>query len=422
MESEEDETIIKDPTDENLCSEWLVVDPSPTSQDESNTNPLSLSSIDVATAMAMEPPALKDVAASFHVTPTLISTSSTPASATNEIKKLKKEYVVISKKPKMSKTERRAKQEAQRAAKGLNPDGSKKWDRRNNSSRKEARTYPNGEGGRGLSSSSSTSESTSYLMGAIIGDIAGSRFESHPHKDPYDFDLIAPRCRFTDDTVLTIAVADALIHGRPYDETIRHWAKKYPRAGYGKAFRKWMHDETMGPYNSWGNGSAMRVSPCGYLPTLERVLEEAKASAECTHNHEEGVKGAQATAACIFLAREGKSKVDIKNYIADTFDYNLDRTIEEIRPTYRFDSSCWGSVPEAIIAFLDGKDYRDTIRLAISLGGDSDTQAAIAGSIAQAYYGNIPHRLAKNAREKLEDDMIEILDEFNAYIKEGETC
>lgn len=259
---------------------------------------------------------------------------------------------------------------------------------------------------------------TSLLFGAIIGDIVGSRFERQPHKST-DFELIVPNraCRFTDDTVLTIAVADALIHQKPYEDTIRQWAKKYPRAGYGYSFKKWVKDENMGPYNSWGNGSAMRVSACGYyLPTLERVLEEAKKSAECTHDHPEGIKGAQATAASIFLARQGKSKEEIKLYITKNFGYDLDRNIESIRPDYKFDVSCQGSVPESIIAFLDGKNYEDTIRLAVSLGGDSDTQAAIAGSIAHAFYKNINPRLEQLATKKLPDDILEIADAFDSFL------
>lgn len=310
------------------------------------------------------------------------------------------------KRTKPTKVEHRAKQEAQRVDKGLNVDGSKKLEV--NNIQVSHNRNPN----------SMELDSSSYLLGAIIGDIAGSRFEDCPHKDPDGFDLIIPSkwCGFTDDTILTIAVADALIHQRPYDQTIRYWAKKYPKAGYGFSFQKWMHDETMGAYNSWGNGSAMRVSPCGYLPTLEKVLEEAKASAECTHNHKEGIKGAQATAACIFLARNGKSKDEIKNYVVDAFGYDLDRTIAEIRPSYRFDVSCQGSVPEAIICFLEGTNYESTIRLAISLGGDSDTQAAIAGSIAQAFYGGIPNDLEQSARVLLDEDLVEIVDEFNAYL------
>lgn len=389
MDSEEDEIV--EQTGDTLSSEWFLIDADDEERENQHfTNPQLVSNIKKSISN-LEP----------------ISTSESPV---ENMKKVKKEYVIIPyQNPKKSKAERRAKQEAQRAIKGLNPDGSKKWNKSNRSTQEER---------------SKESMSSSYLMGAIIGDIAGSRFESHPHKNSDDFQMIVLQnrnCHFTDDTVLTIAVADALINQKPYDETIRHWAKKYPGAGYGKSFRKWMSDKTMGAYKSWGNGSAMRVSPCGYLPTLEKVLHEAKVSAECTHNHEEGIKGAQATAACIFLARNGKSKEEIKKYIMETFDYDLERTVKNIRPSYQFDSSCQGSVPEAIIAFLEGNNFKDTIRLAISLGGDADTQAAIAGSIAQAYYMHIPEKLEKFAREKLNDDMIEVIDKFNAYVGQLET-
>lgn len=260
-------------------------------------------------------------------------------------------------------------------------------------------------------------QQSSYLLGAIIGDIVGSRFEFGGGDKSTEFDLVTAECQFTDDTVLTLAVADALINNKPYDDMIRKWANKYPNAGYGKTFIQWMADETMGPYNSWGNGSAMRVSACGYLSSLEKVLEEAKTSAECTHDHEEGIKGAQATAACIFLARNGKSKEDIKKYVTKMFGYDLDRSIEDIRPTYAFEVSCQKSVPEAIIAFLDGEDYEDTIRLAVSLGGDTDTQAAIAGSIAQAYYKYIPPELEVQAKEKLNKEIKDIIDSFNSRIE-----
>jgi len=259
----------------------------------------------------------------------------------------------------------------------------------------------------------------SHLLGAIIGDIVGSRFERARTKNPnpYNFEAIPNNggCTFTDDSVLTIAVAHALIHNKPYDETIRFWARKYPSAGYGASFNKWMRDDSLGPYNSWGNGSAMRVSPCGYLPTLERVLEEAKSSAECTHDHPEGIKGAQATAACVYMARHGGTKEEIRSYVTSTFGYDLDRTIESIRPTYTFDVSCQGSVPESLIAFFDGKDYEDTIRLAVSLGGDTDTQAAIAGSIAQAFYKEIPLELETRARNLLTKRMLVVVDEFNSH-------
>jgi len=233
--------------------------------------------------------------------------------------------------------------------------------------------------------------------------------------------LIVDRCWFTDDTVLTIAVADAIIHKSSYADCIRKWARKYPNVGYGGRFIDWVEDGSAGPYNSWGNGSAMRVSAVGYLPSLKTVLEESKKSAECTHNHPEGIKGAQATAACIYMARTGKSKEDIKSYVETNFEgYDLNRSIkDDIRPTYRFDVSCQGSVPESIIAFLEGTSYEDTIRLAINLGGDADTQAAIAGSIAYAYYksrnlNNNNPNLEHLAMKLLPKEMIEIINKFDS--------
>lgn len=258
----------------------------------------------------------------------------------------------------------------------------------------------------------------SYLLGAIVGDIVGSRFETTGGQKTTKFDMITPESQFTDDTILTVAVADALLHNKEYSDTIRSWAKKYPNATYGQSFMRWIDDCNLGPYNSWGNGSAMRVSPCGYLPSLELALREAKASAECTHDHPEGIKGAQATAACIFLARSGRSKGEIKEYVSSNFGYDLDRTIENIRPNYSFELSCQRSVPESIIAFMDGVDYESTIRLAVSLGGDTDTQAAIAGSIAQAFYKNIDPRLEELARAKLDDDILKIVDSFNSKIED----
>ena len=250
------------------------------------------------------------------------------------------------------------------------------------------------------------------MNGAIVGDIIGSRFERNNHKDT-DFDLFNRKCRFTDDTVLTIAIADALINQKRYSDTVKRYARGYPLAGYGGTFKKWMRGEIDGPYNSWGNGSAMRVSPIGWwFAKLETVLREAKASAVITHNHPEGVKGAQAVAAAVWHARKGGSKEEIKAYIQDQFGYDLERSIEEIRPDYQFDVSCAGSVPEAIIAFLESADFEHCIRLAISIGGDSDTIAAMAGSIAEAYYGEVPEYIMSKAQDFLTDDLNGLRKEF----------
>ncbi len=257
------------------------------------------------------------------------------------------------------------------------------------------------------------------MKGAILGDIIGSRLERNGAKD-YDFELFTTKCRFTDDTVLTVAVADAILNQRDYGETIKAYALEYPHAGYGGTFKKWMRDELEEEYSSWANGSAMRVSPVGWLfNDLASVLREAQASAMPTHGHPEGVKGAQAIAASIFLARQGGSKEDIRQYVTETFGYNLRRTIEDIRPSYAFDVSCAGSVPESIIAFLDSKDLIDSIRLAISLGGDTDTQAAMAGSIAEAFYGPVPAPIEEVMNAFLPNEFIDVVGMFERALQVG---
>jgi ADP-ribosylglycohydrolase len=257
------------------------------------------------------------------------------------------------------------------------------------------------------------------MKGAILGDIIGSRLERSGPKTT-DFDLFTTECRFTDDTVLTIAVADAIINQRDYGATIKDYALRYPKAGYGGTFKKWMFDELEEEYSSWGNGSAMRVSPVGWLfNDIESVLDQAKASALPTHGHPEGVKGAQAIAASIFLARKGGGKEDIRQYVTETFGYNLRRTVEEIRPDYTFDVSCAGSVPESIIAFLDSKDLIDSIRLAISLGGDTDTQAAMAGSISEAFYGPVPAPVEDVMNAFLPNEFIDLIGVFERALQVG---
>lgn len=265
------------------------------------------------------------------------------------------------------------------------------------------------------------------MLGAVVGDIAGSTYEARNCKIYQDVEIFARNSRATDDTVLTLATADALVKrlelpdgdssnqdvSKFYVKAYQAWGNKYPKAGYGKTFQRWLSEVDPKPYNSWGNGSAMRVSPIAWIPDkdLDWVLEEARISALVTHNHEEGIKGAQATAAAIFLARKGHGKDKIQQFVTETFGYDLKRTIAEIRPFYTFDVSCQGSVPEAIIAFLESKDFEDCIRLAISIGGDSDTIAAISGSIAHAYYG-IPDKLGKCCRGILDTEQCRVLDEF----------
>lgn len=251
------------------------------------------------------------------------------------------------------------------------------------------------------------------MIGAVIGDIIGSVYEFGNIKTVV-FPLFSEGSEFTDDTVLTVATADCILNNKDYAETYKAYGRKYPNAGYGGIFYQWIFSEEWRPYNSFGNGSAMRVSPVGFAyDTLEEVLSEAKKSAEVTHNHPEGIKGAQATAAAIFLGRSGSSKDEIKEYIENTFGYNLHRKIETIRPFYEFDATCQGSVPESIIAFLESFDYESTIRLAVSLGGDSDTIACIAGGIAQAFYKEIHQSIRKKLNKYLPEEFIKVIDEFN---------
>jgi ADP-ribosylglycohydrolase len=228
-----------------------------------------------------------------------------------------------------------------------------------------------------------------------------------------DFPLFVRESRFTDDTVLTLAVADCLLTGSAYVDKFHEYSRAYPDRCYGVRFWHWVESGSRLPYNSWGNGAAMRVSPVAFaFPTLEEVLKEAKASADVTHNHPEGVRGAQATAAAIFLARQGESKRKIRGAIEKQFGYDLSRTIASIRAAYSFDESCQGTVPEAITAFLDSEDYEDAVRLAVSLGGDADTLACITGGIAGAFYGGVPSGIAAHALALLDDRLRETLARF----------
>jgi ADP-ribosylglycohydrolase len=250
------------------------------------------------------------------------------------------------------------------------------------------------------------------MLGAIAGDIIGSVYERH-NITITEFPLFDPLCRFTDDTVLTVAVADVVLHNGNYIEKFKEYYSLYPQRGYGPGFRRWAASNRTNPYYSFGNGSAMRVSPIGFaFNTLNDVLQESKRSAEATHNHPEGIKGAQAAASSIFLARKGKSKEDIKKYITDTFQYNLNEPIDSIRTHYRFDVSCQGSVPQAITAFLESDNFEDAVRKAISIGGDSDTIACIAGGIAEAFYGGVPPDIVKKVRSILDERLNRVVDEF----------
>lgn len=251
------------------------------------------------------------------------------------------------------------------------------------------------------------------MLGAIIGDIIGSVYEHTPTKKE-DFPLISFMSRYTDDSVMTVAIADAILHQKPYQEALLYWGRKYPDAGYGGNFYQWLKTSKPHPYNSWGNGSAMRVSPVGFaFDTLEEVLSEAKKSAEVSHNHPEGIKGAQAVATAIWMARQENTKIHIRDYLEVTFGYALRDSFEEIRRNYSFDVSAQGSVPQAIIAFLASSSVEDAIRKAVSLGGDSDTQACIAGAIAQAYYKHIPEAISKEALQSVPKAMKTIIKQFN---------
>lgn len=251
------------------------------------------------------------------------------------------------------------------------------------------------------------------MTGAIAGDIIGSVYEFDNIKTT-DFPLFTNESDYTDDTIMTVAVADWLLNGGDLAKVMQRYGREYPypTGGYGGRFSGWLREKESQPYNSWGNGSAMRVSVVGWMfDSLEKTLEVAKETAVVTHNHPEGIKGAQATAAAIYLARTGKSKQDIKLYIETTFSYDLGRTCDEIRPFYRFNESCQGTVPEAIIAFLDSSDFENAIRLAVSLGGDSDTLACITGGIAEAFYG-IPEDIKLEVKKRIPEKFNEIISQL----------
>jgi ADP-ribosylglycohydrolase len=243
------------------------------------------------------------------------------------------------------------------------------------------------------------------MLGAIAGDIVGSAYERRPLKSE-SFPLFSSSSRFTDDSVLTVAQMDQILHGLRWKKTLVEWFHLFPQAGYGGSFAKWCLQGGGEPYGSWGNGSAMRVSPVGWAyDTLEEVLQKAEESAVATHSHPEGIKGAQAVAGAIFWARTGSTKEEIRRALQKRFGYDLGRTLEEIRPEYHFDVSCQGSVPEALVAFFESRDVEDAVRKAVSLGGDSDTQACIAGSVAEAFYRDIPFGLVAEVWKRLHETL-----------------
>lgn len=250
------------------------------------------------------------------------------------------------------------------------------------------------------------------MLGAIAGDIIGSVYERRPIKTK-NFQLFSPGSRFTDDTVLTVAVGDAILSGRGYADAVHDFGNRYPRAGYGGSFIHWLHSRDMQPYGSWGNGSAMRVSPVGWaFDTEDEVLRHAGLSAGITHDHPEGIRGARAVALSVFLARSGSTRTEIRDRVGELFGYDLTMTVDEIRPAYSFDVSCQGSVPQAIVCFLDSVDWEDAVRNAVSLGGDSDTLACMAGAVAEAFYGEVPAGVRDVTMGLLPHDLAVVVEDF----------
>lgn len=270
------------------------------------------------------------------------------------------------------------------------------------------------------------------MYGAILGDIIGSRFEFDRGPWTKDFELLTDECSWTDDSVMTIAVMEALMNAgkdAPVEairkecvKSMQDWGNRYPHAGYGLRFISWLHSENPEPYNSWGNGSGMRVSGAGWLyDTLERTREVARATAEVTHNHPEGIKGAECTAAVMFLSRTGAAKEAIKEYVVKEFGYDLSKTVDELRPLHHHDESCMDSLPKALIAFFEGESYEDVVKNAVSLGGDTDTIAAIAGAMADAMYG-VPVGILAEGLPYLEKDMADTCGKFQDFLKSGRRC
>jgi ADP-ribosylglycohydrolase len=264
------------------------------------------------------------------------------------------------------------------------------------------------------------------MLGAIAGDIIGSVYEGkkawRENRNAGFQPLFAPDAHFTDDTVLTVAVADSILHGGDLVDVLKEYARAYPHAGYGGNFRQWAVSDDREPYNSWGNGSAMRVSAVGRAyDMLDEVLVRARWSAEVTHNHPEGIAGAEATAAAVYLARSGSSKGQIVDYIERKFGYDLCTSLDDMRPGYKFDVSCKGTVPPAIRAFIESTDYENAVRLAISLGGDADTLACITGGIAEAFYGGVPEEIRRQAWERLDERLRGVVQEFERRYPLGGT-
>ena len=257
------------------------------------------------------------------------------------------------------------------------------------------------------------------MIGAIAGDIIGSVYEWNNIKTKA-FTLFSAKCFFTDDSILTIALADSILSGASYVDNLKKFYCWYPNGGYGGSFHRWAQSEGAEPYNSWGNGAAMRISPVGYAYNdLDTVLRKAADFTEITHNHPEGIKGGQATAAAIFLARTGQSKAEIKEFSETKFQYDLSKHVDNIRPSYKYDVSSQGTVPQAIRAFIDSTDFEDAIRTAVSLGGDTDTLACITGGIAQAFYGGVPEPVVNKVYDILDERLGKITREFMEKFCEG---
>lgn len=250
------------------------------------------------------------------------------------------------------------------------------------------------------------------MLGAIIGDVIGSVHEGAATKTK-DFPLFVEGTTFTDDSVLTVAVAEWILTGRNLVDLLHSYTATYPGRGYGGMFHRWARHRVREPYNSFGNGAAMRVSPVGFaFETMEDVLAWSKRSAEVTHNHPEGIRGAQATAVAIYLARRIRDKDRIRRTIESQFEYDLSAGVDQIRPTYDFDETCQGTVPQALASFFESSSFEDALRNAISLGGDADTVACIAGGVAEAYYGGTPQELAKPVIAMLDERLVVVVDRF----------
>jgi ADP-ribosylglycohydrolase len=252
------------------------------------------------------------------------------------------------------------------------------------------------------------------VLGAIAGDMIGSMWEAAGEKR-YEFPLFTEHSRFTDDTVMTVAVAQAILGDRDYAKAMRALGRRHPLVGFGGHFLDWLLHEELGPYGSYGNGAAMRASPVGHAAgTLEEALAEARRSAEVTHDHPDGVAGAQAVALAVFMARAGASKPDIRDEVQGRFGYDLRRSVAQVRATYTFDVAARNSVPEAILCFLEAPDFEASVRNCVSLGGDADTMACIAGAIAEAHWGGVPEPIAAEARARLPEEFAQVLDAFHA--------